>query len=156
MDYKYIEQLLERYWQCATTLEEEQILRTFFSQKDVPVVLLPYKDLFTYTETEKTNDTLGEDFDEQILSIINEPAPVKVRTIKFTQRLKPLFKAAAIVAIFLTLGNALQVAFQQQEPLGDGQIAETDGITEGLPVAQQVDSMKQDSTKLQSSVQMFR
>ena len=36
MDYKYIEQLLERYWNCDTTLEEEQILRTFFSQKEVP------------------------------------------------------------------------------------------------------------------------
>ena len=25
MDYKYIEQLLERYWQCETSLEEEGI-----------------------------------------------------------------------------------------------------------------------------------
>ena len=32
MDYKYIEQLLERYWACETTLEEEQILRAFFLQ----------------------------------------------------------------------------------------------------------------------------
>ncbi|MBQ4446467.1 MAG: pyruvate ferredoxin oxidoreductase, partial [Prevotella sp.] len=32
MDYKYIEQLLERYWQGMTTLEEERILRAFFSQ----------------------------------------------------------------------------------------------------------------------------
>ena len=32
MDYKYIEQLLERYWKCETTLEEEEILRMFFSQ----------------------------------------------------------------------------------------------------------------------------
>ena len=31
MDYKYIEQLLERYWQCETTLQEENILRAFFS-----------------------------------------------------------------------------------------------------------------------------
>ena len=30
MDYKYIEQLLERYWNCETSLEEEQILRAFF------------------------------------------------------------------------------------------------------------------------------
>ena len=37
MDYKYIEQLLENYWNCETSTEEEQILRSFFSQKDVPV-----------------------------------------------------------------------------------------------------------------------
>ena len=39
MDYRYIEQLLERYWNCATTPEEEEILRTFFRQSDVPASL---------------------------------------------------------------------------------------------------------------------
>ena len=34
MDYKYIEQLLERYWEAETSLQEETILRTFFSRKD--------------------------------------------------------------------------------------------------------------------------
>ena len=43
MDYKYIEHLLERYWQCETTLQEENILRSFFSQEEVPVWLLKYK-----------------------------------------------------------------------------------------------------------------
>ena len=35
------------------------------------------------------------------------------------QRLKPLFKAAAVVAIVLTLGNAVQVSFtrQQKDPI---------------------------------------
>ena len=48
MDYKYIEQLLERYWRCETSLQEEEILRAFFSQEDIPAALLPYRDLFTY------------------------------------------------------------------------------------------------------------
>lgn len=39
MDYKYIEQLLERYWECETSEAEESILRTFFSQKDIPAEL---------------------------------------------------------------------------------------------------------------------
>lgn len=118
MDYKYIEQLLERYWQCETSLEEEEILRTFFSQKDVPVMLLPYKDLFTYEQTERHNDVLDEDFDQKMMGIVGEEYPVKARTLKLAVRLKPLFKAAAIVAIILTLGNALQVPFGK----GDRQI----------------------------------
>lgn len=111
MDYKYIEQLLERYWNCETSLEEEQILRTFFSQKDVPVSLLKYKDLFCYEQAETAGDTLGDDFDARMTALVSEPKPVKARTISLTQRLMPLFKAAAVVAIFLTLGNAAQVAF---------------------------------------------
>lgn len=114
MDYKYIKQLLERYWRCETTLEEENILRAFFSQKDVPAGLSGYKDLFTYEQVESKADVLDDDFDEKIMSMIDEPAPVKARVIPFTQRLVPLFKAAAVVAIILALGNAAQVSFSDK------------------------------------------
>lgn len=112
MDYKYIEQLLERYWNCETTLEEEKILRTFFSQKEIPVRLLPYRDLFCYAKQEKAEEKLGSDFDERMMALVNEPEPVKARVISMRRRLMPLFKAAAVVAIILTLGNAAQVAFK--------------------------------------------
>ena len=105
MDYKYIEQLLERYWKCETSLEEEHILRTFFSQKNVPDSLRQYKDLFCYEHSEKHADVLGSDFDAKMLSMINEPEPVKAVTISLRQRFMPLIKAAAAVVIVLTLGN---------------------------------------------------
>ena len=119
MDYKYIEQLLERYWQCETSLQEESILRAFFSQEDVPVWLLQYKALFSYEQASADWEPLGDDFDErmmQLVGIAEEPQEVKAagqktvkaRTISFTNRLMPLFKAAAVVAIVLTLGNAAQ------------------------------------------------
>ena len=73
MDYKYIEQLLERYWQCETSLQEESILRSFFSQEEVPAELQQYKALFTY-EIQK-EDTLGDDFDMRILEQIGEGLP---------------------------------------------------------------------------------
>ena len=82
MDYKYIEQLLERYWAAETSLEEESILRTFFSQKDIPAEMEHLRPLFT-------DDAVA-------------------REVTLTQRLMPLFKAAAIIAIILTLGGALQ------------------------------------------------
>ena len=147
MDYKYIEQLLERYWQCETTLEEEQILRTFFSQENVPACLLPYKDLFTYEQMAVEEQVLCDDFDQRMLEMTGEAAPVKARTISMVQRLKPLFKAAAIVAIILTLGNASQVAFQPKDNI---QITENDLYekpTDGVSVAQ-ADTMRADSMKL--------
>ena len=106
MDYKYIEQLLERYWRCETSLQEEEILRMFFSQEDIPAALLPYRHLFAYAQSEKTEEMLGDDFDRKVLGRIEEEEPVKARVITMRQRFMPLFKAAAVVAIFLPLGKA--------------------------------------------------
>ena len=111
MDYKYIEQLLERYFQCETTLKEEEILRSFFSQEDVPVWLTKYQTLFTY-EAQK-EQLLDEDFDERILTMIEQGEPVKARVVTLAQRFMPLFKAVAIVAIILTLGNAAQAPWDR-------------------------------------------
>ena len=112
MDYKYIEQLLERYWQCLTTLEEEQILHTFFSQKDIPAELETYRALFACGEQSRQEETLDDDFDARILAMIEDTEqPVKARTITMSHRLAPLFKAAAVVAITITLGNAAQMSF---------------------------------------------
>ena len=57
MDYKYINQLLNKYWEGATTLEEENILRSFFSQKDVPGSLIQFRPLFVYEQEDKTFST---------------------------------------------------------------------------------------------------
>ena len=104
MDYKYIEQLLERYWQGEITLQEEAILRNFFSQPDIPEHLRTYQPLFDLEKEEP----LGDDFDERILGMIEEEEQPKAKIVTLTSRLMPLFKAAAIVAIILTLGNAAQ------------------------------------------------
>jgi hypothetical protein len=103
MDYKYIEQLLERYWEGETTLQEEAILRAFFSQDDVPANLIKYKSLFDCGLQE---ETLSDDFDARILEQIGSDSSATIVTL--ASRLKPLFKAAAIVAILLTIGNAAQ------------------------------------------------
>ena len=70
MDYKYIEQLLERYWACETTLQEEQILRTFFQQEDVPAHLMAYKAVFD-VQQEQAEPTLGEDFDAKMMELLS-------------------------------------------------------------------------------------
>ena len=136
MDYKYINQLLERYWNCETSLEEEGILRAFFSQKDVPAELRQYQPLFAYQQLEAKEKHLDADFDNRLLAMIEEDEPIKVkaRPITLTQRLKPLFKAAAVVAIFLTLGNAAQESFQTQQPSTTG-MAGYNKVEKGASVA---------------------
>ena len=66
MDYKYINQLLERYWAAESTLEEEEILRAFFSQTEIPAELEQFRPLFAYELTAKHTERLGDDFDQKI------------------------------------------------------------------------------------------
>lgn len=113
MDYKYIEQLLERYWKCETSLEEEQILRTFFRQEEVPAHLLPYKSLFAY-EDDAEQVALDDDFDQRILAKI-EPQKVKARHISLRSRFAPLYKAAAVIAVVLSLSTVAQYSFNRGE-----------------------------------------
>ena len=80
MDYKDIEQLLERYWQCETSVEEESVLRDFFTKEEVPAHLLRYKNLFVYQQVQQEVG-LGEDFDARILAQVETPV-VRSSTVK--------------------------------------------------------------------------
>lgn len=129
MDYKYIEQLMERYWECATTLEEEQILRSFFNQKDVPVRFLQYKELFTYP-VEARQERLGEDFDQKMMALIDKPS-TEAKYIPMISRLRPLLKAAAAIAVVMLVGSASQLT------LGDNASQQpTDGFAQNQMLEQ--------------------
>jgi hypothetical protein len=110
MDYKYIDNLLERYFNAETTFEEESILRSFFKQEDIPAEMEQWRELFVMDD----EAMLGDDFDARILELtgqkqeVADTPVVKAREIKLTNHLRPLFKAAAVIAIVLTIGGALQ------------------------------------------------
>lgn len=132
MDYKYIEQLLERYWECQTTLEEEAILRNFFRQVDVPASLLPYRQLFIEKD-EMASEHLSKDFQDKMLRLVGEEASFsggrleggfcKARRLTFMRRVRPFYRAAGLVAIMLTIGNAAHQSFtdEGQQTTNSGQ-----------------------------------
>ena len=154
MDYKYIEQLLDRYFSAETTLEEENILRTFFSQENIPAEMEQWRDLFTADAEE----TLGDDFDARMLEMIGEQADsdrvpvVKAREITLTRRFMPLFKAAAAIAIFLTIGGALQAPWDNSWNKPDDYAAiqqELDSMATVSPIqAENTSDWAVDSTKV--------
>ncbi len=147
MDYKYINQLLDRYWKGETSLEEEEILRAFFSQDELPAELKPYQALFSYEMGEAKQEGLGDDFDQKMMAMIEDEytkEPNKAKVVSLTERLKPLFKAAAVVAIFLTLGNAAQVPFQNSsdEVESVGYTKSGKGVSVAMGDSSSVDSMQ--------------
>lgn len=115
MDYKYIEQLLERYWEGETSVEEESILRTFFCANDVPAHLQQYTAIFQM-QHEAAQQHLSADFDQRMMELVAKQAQpekqpqAKAKMISLRSRLVPLFNAAASVAVFVTVGLAVEQA----------------------------------------------
>lgn len=150
-DYKYIEQLLERYWECQTTLEEESILRTFFAQDEIPMHLLLYRQLFL-AQKEEQETVLGKDFEDHIMAIIDKEEPVKARIIPFSMRMRPFYRAAAAVAILITLGTAAEKALEPSDAPYPSQVAFEEIKKEGPSVAINDSVRKDSSTIRQQSV----
>lgn len=115
MDYKHIEQLLERYWQCETSIKEEEELRSFYLQEEIPLHLLPYKDLFIYQQAQQ-EITISKDFEERILAKIETPI-VKAKRLTFVGRFMPLFRAVAVIAVIMAVGNGIQRSFYADQTL---------------------------------------
>ena len=113
MEYKQIELLLERYWLCETSLEEEEMLRDFFTSDDVPVHLLRYKDLFYYQSAQHKLE-LGDEFDEKIFGAISDPV-VHIKPVVDRKWFVPLLRATAIVLTVVFLGNLAQDIFPSQQ-----------------------------------------
>ncbi|GEM_PF-26456 len=129
MNYQYIEQLLDRYWKCETTLEEEQILRSFFSQDNVPSHLQNYAPLFAYTHAEEHSNHLGNEFDQRINAMTNSEATAtqhKAMTLTLRSRLAPLLKAAAVVAVVVAVGNITERTLQSTSVEASADMMATD------------------------------
>ena len=68
---------------------------------------------FVRLRTNRQGGKLSDDFDAKILAQIEKPE-VKARRVPLTIRMRPLYKAAAIVAITLSLGTAAQRSFNKE------------------------------------------
>ncbi len=61
MELSKIEKLIEKYLEAETSLKEEEVLKKYFLQDDIPSHLMEYKYLFNYftnNKLEKVNKTI--------------------------------------------------------------------------------------------------
>ena len=100
MDLARIEKLLDRYWACVSTIEEEAELRTFFKSEDVPEHLMQFKPLFSFYEIEANNTPLGPDFDKNVIGKLKKQKSARV--IKMRQYFNNYVRVAAVVLIVVT------------------------------------------------------
>lgn len=112
MDYKYIKNLIDRYFECETTPSEERMLRAFFSGNDVPEDLVKFKPLFD-TFSSESQETLSVSFKNSLLVKAGVAPVVEARPRVFSLRvaLRPLYNAVAAVAIVMLVGHLAQISF---------------------------------------------
>lgn len=115
MNNNHIYKLLEKYWNCETSVQEEKELQYFFSNSEIPEDLLQYSSLFTFINKEQTI-SISKDFEDNLLKAIEQnernesQSSKKYITIKiFT----PLLRVAASILLIFGLGISIFFVVRQ-------------------------------------------
>lgn len=106
MDSKRLEQLIEKYWSCETTLEEEQELKAYFGQGEIPEQFQDSGLLFQYLSQEKKKSVGSRLTDESILEKLtadetSAAAPQPTKTEHYIPWFGTLSKIAAVLVVAL-------------------------------------------------------
>lgn len=83
MDFNKIEELLQKYWNCDTTIEEEKELRAYFEANNVPEQLKDTAALFRYFETMKKKSLNDVAFDGEVLRKVERPQETRWRKLVY-------------------------------------------------------------------------
>lgn len=74
MDSKRIEELVNKYWNCETSLEEEQQLREYFrGTNDIPEQWKETASLFRYFAENKKKSVSDVSFDGRVMAAVQVP-----------------------------------------------------------------------------------
>ena len=93
MELVNVEKLIEKYENAETTLQEEQLLKEYFQQADVPYHLLEYKAIFNY-------------FDESSAERFTKTIPLKTN--------RPVWRWLSVAAVALIMISVY--TFNSSEP----------------------------------------
>jgi hypothetical protein len=96
MDSNEVKELLEKYWNCETSLEEEQKLYSFF-RGNVPAEMNETAELFRYFELQRRTKIEGSGFAEEVKRKIKEHRPAG-RSVKMFFNYARIAAGIAVVA----------------------------------------------------------
>lgn len=99
MDSEEIDRLLSKYWNCETSLEEEQQLQAYFRKDPVADRYKETAALFRYFDQQKTKALTDVNFDGSVMKKIHSPGAGKMRTLIFNS----MRIAAGIVVLILAV-----------------------------------------------------
>jgi hypothetical protein len=112
MDLNRVEILLERYWNCASTVEEENELKLLFNSNEVPDELKDSAALFKYFAQQR-QATLDEKFNEDIIEKIKLQKSPTIR--KMNSSFRNYMRVAAAVLVILAASFIFRMEYWQGE-----------------------------------------
>lgn len=108
-----IKNLLEKYYEGKTSLEEEKFLAEFFARENIPDEFRADREVFlTFSESSNT-EILDEDFDREIMDLIHK------ETVKVPGKQRILYYASAIAAGFTLLIGTYFLLIEDRIPFGN-------------------------------------
>src|SRR6187402_2122923 len=99
MDSKKLNELLERYWACESSLEEEQQLHEYFRTNTVPEHLKETAALFHYFDESKKKSVDDTAFDEAVLAKVKAEAPKKSKMVRLVYNSMRIAAGVAVVMV---------------------------------------------------------
>jgi hypothetical protein len=81
MASKKIEELLNKYWNCESSLEEEQQLREFFRQQEIPQQWSETAGLFRYFDLHKKKELTDPLFERAVMDSVQSGKKGKIKSL---------------------------------------------------------------------------
>ncbi len=111
MNIKEIESLLDKFYEGNTTLQEEQVLREFFTGKDVPEYLKSHQGQFVYAHDRQQYEMVNDALEKELFAKLEQETETSrvVSMRPHRSRLGFIFGIAAslllLVGLFATFRN---------------------------------------------------
>lgn len=99
MDSEKIDELLNKYWNCETTLEEEEQLQAYFRNSSIPEQYKETAALFRYFHEQKKQSLADASFDRSVIKKIRAPESATIRKLVFNS----MRIAAGVVVLILAV-----------------------------------------------------
>jgi hypothetical protein len=113
MDIQQIKILLDKYDKAETSLEEELVLRDYFSKKsEIPVGFEAYKIQFQYFESVRKTIHRKPELEKRLESLVGQEPSMKTITLLNTKS----FKWMAAAAMVIIIGTMVLIVNRNQRP----------------------------------------
>ena len=121
MDSEKIDELLNKYWNCETSIAEEQQLKEYLRGKEIPEQWKETAALFRYFDENKKTTLSDVSFDHQVLAKVKTPEKGKV--VKLIQN--SLRIAAGVAVLMIAIWFVRNEVRSTDVASNDGQIKDT-------------------------------